>query len=307
MRPAAISQSFARAPLDELLGTPANVRLLRVLSDQVSGPVAAPEAAERAQLTAAGARRALKRLAATGFVERIGTGRSQAFRLRAEDPLVGQIVALFQAERYRYETLLKRLARVFDGLPEVHSAWLEAPPDDAGQPLHLGVVADPAGLSQTTRDVRRQIMELERAWDLTIEVHPFSRADAPDVDWSAVTLVGGHPLLTAPPGGAARSHQSRTARALRLSHAVAELVDKDASLILRAKRHLVRLLSEDQGAAAQDLREWLDILEHYSPQRIREFLVADTPRARRLRQSSPFFAVLTPDERDELVEEVDGA
>ena len=41
-------------------------------------------------------------------------------------------------------------------------------------------------------------------------------------------------------------------------------------------------------------------------ERLREFLVATTSRAQRLRQSSPFFAVLNPDERDEVLQRLEG-
>ena len=55
------------------------------------------------------------------------------------------------------------------------------------------------------------------------------------------------------------------------------------------------------GPASHDLREWHTILSKYSRHRLRDFLVSDTPRAQRLRQSSPFFAVLSADERDEVL------
>ncbi len=95
-----------------------------------------------------------------------------------------------------------------------------------------------------------------------------------------------------------RTHDDRDKRAVRLSAAIAEILDRDPSLIKRAARHLDFQLQEDQGTASHDLREWRDILAHYSRQRIKDFLLAETPRAQRLRQSSPFFAVLSPDERD---------
>src|SRR5687768_13271695 len=99
MRPVAASQDVLQHPLNELLGTPGNVRLLRFLAAGLSGRVAAPEAAACTGLTEAGARRALKRLAETGFVRRIGSGHSQQFCLRDDDPLGSHIRALFEAER----------------------------------------------------------------------------------------------------------------------------------------------------------------------------------------------------------------
>ena len=84
MRPIATNQNLLKFPLNELLSKEANVRLLRVLADDVVGPIGVPEAAEKAGLTEAGARRALRRLERTGFVQSHGgrrTGRRRMPRL----------------------------------------------------------------------------------------------------------------------------------------------------------------------------------------------------------------------------------
>ena len=72
MRPIATDQDLLRFPLNDVLGAEANVRLLRVLADDVVGPIGVPEAAEQTGLTETGARRALRRLEKTGFVQRFG-------------------------------------------------------------------------------------------------------------------------------------------------------------------------------------------------------------------------------------------
>ena len=74
MRPIATEQNALRFPLNQLLGTQAHVRLLRILANEVVGPITTSDAAARAGLTEAGARRALVRLAKTGFVRRVGGG-----------------------------------------------------------------------------------------------------------------------------------------------------------------------------------------------------------------------------------------
>ena len=68
MRPVATEDDVVKFPLNNLMGTGASVRLIRLLATEVSGPIGAPDAAEYTGLTEAGARRALKRLAKTGFV-----------------------------------------------------------------------------------------------------------------------------------------------------------------------------------------------------------------------------------------------
>jgi hypothetical protein len=70
-------------------------------------------------------------------------------------------------------------------------------------------------------------------------------------------------------------------------------------------QHLDRLLRDAQGSAAGDIAEWRQLLEAYSPERVRDLLVSTSSRAERLRQSSPFFAVLTPSERDRVIAAVE--
>ena len=100
-------------------------------------------------------------------------------------------------------------------------------------------------------------------------------------------------------------HSHREQRALRLSRGIAALLRSDPSLIKRAIRHIDRLLEDDQGAAGQDLLEWRQILQTYSVERLRDFITSQSSRAARLRQSSPFFAVLTAEERDALLHHIE--
>src|SRR5437879_3467920 len=104
MRPTAQSQSALRMPLNRILATEANVRVLRVLAD-VSSPLSAPELARRAQLQRSSVHRALKGLAETGIVEHVGTAPHAQLTLRARHPLAKAIRALFADERLRYDEL----------------------------------------------------------------------------------------------------------------------------------------------------------------------------------------------------------
>jgi hypothetical protein len=149
---------------------------------------------------------------------------------------------------------------------------------------------------------------VEKEFDLTIEADISTSAEPMRVDWRRVTLVAGVPPFTwTELPSRPSSHADRDRRALKLSEAIAALIDSNSSLTPRAVRHVKRLLEDDQGAASLDLREWLDVLTSYSSERLKRFLVADSPRANRLRQSSPFFAVLTPDERDGVLASLEDA
>ena len=296
MRPIATDQNVIRYPLNELLGTPANVRLMRLLAEEVVGPIGASEAAERTGLTVAGARRALLKLVRTGFVQRQGGGRSQRYVLRESDPITNTIRELFRNESNHYRELLSRIRAVLENLPEIQAAWIDSPPTQVGKPIEIGILSDSKSLTYIGDQVRKRLAELERDFDVIIEVRAFSRADVPEIFLDSTELLTGY--IDTQKGSPDRTHSERDDRAARFSVAIAWLLDSDPSLIRRASRHLEFLLENDQGTASHDLGEWRDILTHYSTQRIKDFLVSDTPRARRLRQSSPFFAVLNHRERD---------
>ena len=70
------------------------------------------------------------------------------------------------------------------------------------------------------------------------------------------------------------------------------MLEKDASLVRRAKNHIDRLLKENQGTATKDLLEWGGILDTYSIRRLVQFLTSGSERAQRLRQSNPFFPLI---------------
>ena len=54
--------------------------------------------------------------------------------------------------------------------------------------------------------------------------------------------------------------------------------------------------------ATADLVEWRQLLQTYSSERLRDLLVSTSSRGERLRRSAPFIAVLTPEERDRLLD-----
>ena len=163
-------------------------------------------------------------------------------------------------------------------------------------PLQIGILSDSRSLTYLGEQIRQRVAGAEREFDVIIEIRTFSRADAPELFVNRTELLTGYLEPRKPMSG--QSHEDWDKRAVRFSAAIAEILDHDPSLIKRAVRHLDFLLQENQGPASHDLREWRDILAHYSRQRIKDFLLAETQRAQRLRRSSPFFAVLSPDERD---------
>ncbi|MCP4624269.1 MAG: hypothetical protein GY850_12145 [bacterium] len=93
---------------------------------------------------------------------------------------------------------------------------------------------------------------------------------------------------------------------LEISRKLSEAIEHDTSLVRRAKEHVQRMLKSDFGAATKDIEQWRDILESYSIRRLSRFLISTSERANRLRQSTPLFAVLRPDERTRLLKGIEG-
>lgn len=93
------------APLDDILGTPSHVRVLRALYRLPAGlAVSAREVARRASLSHPTASKALASLAQQGLVTRTRSPRASAFELRRSHTAVEQLGALFAWEgRLRQE------------------------------------------------------------------------------------------------------------------------------------------------------------------------------------------------------------
>jgi len=311
MRPIVSEQNPLRYPLNELLGTEAHVRLLRVLANEIDGPLTASDAAKRAGLTTRGAQKALRRLLQSGLVLRVGGGRKHQYGLRRSDRLVQVALKLFQAEKDRYEALLSAIRMRIEKLaPHPHSAWIQGFPRELGDPLALGVLHETGHLTDCIRQLRTQLNQVERDFDLTIEVNGYTKADVPSFEADEVTSLYGAPpfpdryvreILAKP-----LTHEEMDRRLLELARRLAEAVEHDASLVRRAKEHVHRLLQKDQGLATRDITEWRDILGSYSIRRLSRFLTSSSERANRLRQSNPFLAILSPDERARLLRGLGG-
>ena len=99
--PRSASQSFQRYPLTQVLGTEANVRLLRELALH-GGLLSAPSLVTRTGLAKGSVRTGLDALLAVGMVVMKGSGNVRLHSLRSDHPLGGPIEALFEAEQARF-------------------------------------------------------------------------------------------------------------------------------------------------------------------------------------------------------------
>ncbi|MDZ4169589.1 MAG: hypothetical protein U1E26_08030 [Coriobacteriia bacterium] len=261
----------------------------------------APDIAVLAGTSAAGARKALERLVSVGFVEKVGGGRAPKYRVRDAAVAREPLTRAFELEARQYDQLIRGVREAV-AMPEVSAAWCEPLPLDVASALGVSVVVGAEHLSWARDEIRSRLAETEQRFDLIVEVAVYTKADAPppgDRDIALWGVVGG----TSSEGAAAPlTHAAVSARSLRAAQTVAAMVVSDPTLIRRAARHLDTLIEEGQGMATADLVEWRQLLRTYSPQRVSDLLVSASSRAERLRRSAPFFAVLTPEERDRVLE-----
>ena len=306
MRPIASKQDPIKYPLNELIGTPANIRLLRVMANEVEGPLTAADVAKRAGLTVPGTQKALRKLLKSGFVTRVGGGKKHQYEIRSADRLMQIIIELFQVEKNRYEQLLATIKNVISKmLPPPHAVWIQSTPKEIDAPLLLGLLHEVSHLATCIRQLRPGLHLIENDFDLTIEVEGYTKAEIPDLELGGVVILYGViPQLpddsTSQQKKNALTHREKDLQLNVLSQTLAALLEKDTSLVRRGKDHIDRLLKENQGTAAKDLLEWRSILNTYSIRRLVQFITADSERAHRLRQSNPFFAVLNETERKQL-------
>lgn len=95
-----------------------------------------------------------------------------------------------------------------------------------------------------------------------------------------------------------RSHEWIDQRSLALHEAVAAKLEAEPRLLGVARANLQRWLAARPAAA---LREWQDLLDRTSLPGLLALLRSPDEHAARLRQSSPFAGLLTPVERQAIL------
>jgi hypothetical protein len=317
MRPPSQSQSALRAPLNDILGTEANVRILRLLAT-TSVPLSKAAVARQTALNESGVGRAIEDLIDRGILESLGTGSRHLFRLRPEHPLASPLADLFAAERGRFESIVDGLRSTVHLLkPPPRAAWIQGPvateADEPGDPVIVGILASAKVVDQAVHELRARVIDLERAYDITVSIRGLTSADFAALPAAQrAELEETMPLLGPPPvellsGRRAeraetrpRSHEDLDRQALALAQAIAEKLAGDPSLQERARHYIKRRLGRASVRERKELEEWDQILRTMSIARLKRFLVEPSERATRLRQSLPFVDALSKKEREAM-------
>ncbi len=300
MRPPTQRQDPVRSPLNEILGSEGNVRILRVLTgtDEAIGRT---RIAQLAQLNPAGVRRSLDRLAVLGLVEITGSGRNLVVRLRDRHPLVEALRALFQCERRIFDEI-RQMARSIAADPSfpAWAVWVEDPDAPSPGTLDIGVLGSANGIDDAVRSVEDRYHELEPSLAVHFVVHGYTDADLPAGNreqterLERVTLLAGWIPLSwrRESGGPILSHRDLDERALDLGGRIADLLPNDRSILERALKWIEERLRSTAYPQLSELDEWRRILKELSVRQIQALLREESERATRLRQSFPFFEVL---------------
>ena len=320
MRPPAKSQSALRNPLNELLGTETNVRILRILG-AAEVPLGKAVLARQADLNPSGVRRALRALIELGIVEEVGNTPRQPVRLRNRHSLSGALRDLFQAEHARFDLLVESLREMIAHVqPPPRSAWVQGPvaqgTDEPGAPVSVGILTSARGAASSREQLLSMLPEFVDDPDVQVVFKVWTLADmdaSTDLEEEmdgAILLVAPHPLqlldVRQVTGDVAigHSHAHMDRRGLAFASAIADRITEDPELIPRAVTYLRRRMEQASAQELHELNEWLDVLEHKSVTVVRSLLLEPGERANRLRQSLPFLEVLTETERKDILQQV---
>ncbi len=305
--------SYLDAPLDELLGQVSHVRILRVLSES-EHPLPPGELARATRLNLSGVLRVIDRLAQLGIVRAIGAGGRRVIELSPTHAFAPILRTLFEAERQRRRMLIASLQELMKSItPAPRAAWIEGPHangiDSEHDTLRLGVLTTVRERRVLAEQLTGRLRDLERRFDLTIDLLVRTRADLEtmtadlqDAVREATLLYGVLPLAAgvSPPHGdelpAAKTHGDLDERSRAQGERVAKAISRDPRLIDVAQRWVQQRLQQASAAEAHELREWEYILT-LPPHRIAAFLRDPGERATRLRQTTPFVGVGSDGER----------
>jgi len=266
-------------------------------------------------MTESGARKALQRLTRTGLVERTGNGEKNQFVFYAEGALAQEVARLFQVERERGEAFAQALRKKIGGLsnpPEI--AWVKDFLAGWTDHQEVAVFCPDESSVECVEALRERLVEVEREFEVSLEVRVYSARGLDEVNWREVVVLKGTPPgpplanPTEDPLGKSSGESPFSAvgklnpESPEFSGALVALLEENLSVLRRARENVRGRLGESRNGHSHDLWEWQKILDTFSFPKLLHFLESDSPRAVRLRESSPFPAVLSEKEKARLAE-----
>jgi hypothetical protein len=265
----------------------------------------------------------LNGLERAGVVTYVGRGRARQVQLRHAHPLVNQLASVFRAESERWLGTQQQVRELVAGAGErLMSAWVEGPAaagnDRFTDPIVVTVMTDrPLDLA-TQENWRRQTNTIQSARYVTIDLRFLERADLDRLSEAelahletVVLLRGPSPLdilratearakekrATRSKRGAARPTKGSTPRPRQIAGLIADKLLREPELVDWAKAYIARRIPLAGASERLTLVEWQGLLDSLTVGQVAALLREASQRADRLRQSLPFLAALSDEER----------
>lgn len=311
MRPTSKPNSYLRSPLDQILGYPANIQLLRILIE--TGRIMnIAEIAGRTGLSVPGVHKVISRLLKTGVIQQESSGRTQMVYIRKDHPLTPILTELFQSEKNNSENLFKKLKENIDELVQKpRSVWIYGKvakgTDDYGDPLQIAIYGQAKTIDDLTEHYKDRLIKdrVESNFDVTIEVRGVTPAEMDLImNPNKIMIWGYDPSRLYDVQGERKegmnSHRDLDIRSLNDADLWIEFIKTHPEIIERTKTYLEDKVRSEKSGTRNELQEWHKLLDSMSFQRLKKFMQSDSERSTRLRQSLPFWPVLNESERKEF-------
>jgi hypothetical protein len=240
-----------------------------------------------------------------------GSGRGTRFSFSREGALAREVAHLFKVEQDRGTALTRSLRRTLRSLSDPPQlAWVK----DflAGWPdrHEVGVFHEDGCSPVLQKELEQGLRMVEAEFEIALEVKDFSGEGVASVDWSKAMVLRGTPpgfeKLGTTEGESAENplcgNGKLNPKSPEFSGALAALLAENLSVLRRARENVQGKLKAGANGDRPELWEWHKILDTFSLPKLLHFLESDSPRAERLRECSPFPAVLSEEERTRLEE-----
>jgi hypothetical protein len=218
----------------------------------------------------------------------------------------------FQIEKNNSRNLFKKLKQCVDELEvKPKSVWIYGKvakgTDDYGDPLQVAIYSHVKNIDELTENYKDRLIKdhVERNFDVTIEVRGVTSGDMDLImEPDKIMIWGFDPSqMYAKQGeskGGSMTHQELDTRSLNYASLWMDFFKKHPEVIERTKTYLREKIQSEQSGVRKELQEWYRLLESMSFQRLKKFMESDSERSTRMRQSLPFWPVLTEAERKEF-------
>jgi sugar-specific transcriptional regulator TrmB len=311
MKGASQQISSLRYPLNTILGSKGHILIIRELLE-TGQPMNHSELIDRTNLSRQGVYDVVERLVENGLVTYSGSGRRQLVEVRKNHPLHEVLIQLFKSEKGRFESLTETLRTEINALEhKPESAWIFGKAaqgvDEYGDPLQIALLGKLKSIDSVTNRFRERLIrnKLEPAFDVTIDLRGITVADLearPSLTKQGmIHLWGVDPVIFLnhqnDQSSAVTSHKDHDEKTLKESKAWTELLKTHPEIIPRTVTWLNRQIEATGSGEKMEWLEWKNLLENCSYQRLKKFMESDSERSVRLRQSLPFWMVLTENER----------